>query len=148
MRDTERMWRAGRFREAAESALEGGHFEAAVADAYYACFHACAALVFSQGILSRTARPTHEIVRSSIARLARDPSLRKIRLGKVKDFPRSYEKLYNLREEAHYGAAPIERQTAREVVKFMIHLMDFASRFMSRFEMGIADDQADRFKTR
>ena len=117
----ERMRKAGRFGGAAESAFELEDYETCASRCYYAAFHAATAILMARGRIEAEEWRSHDMVINECISLGtkRNKWFVGLRMRGSEDFPRSLHGLYNLRLEADYGSAPIERRRAKEALVFV-----------------------------
>lgn len=115
------MRKAGRFRVAAESAFEDQDYETCVSRCYYAAFHAAIAVLMAHGRPEAEQWESHDTVINQCITLGtkRNKWFVGLRLRGAKDFAQSFHRLYNLRLEADYRTAPIDRRRANEALHFV-----------------------------
>jgi len=119
------MRKAGRFRSAAEGALELEDYETCVSRCYYAAFHAATALLMAHGRPDAEGWRAHQTVIGECIRLGtrRNKWLVGVRMSGRKDFAASLRELYTLRLEADYSSGITDGRRAREA-------FDFAGEFL------------------
>lgn len=123
-----RMLKAGRFRAAAEEALDGGDFETCLSRAYYAVLHAAIVLLIHIGKPEAGNWGRQQIFNEFVRLTTRRRAwLRSLRMLEKRDFAGSLDSLYNLREKADYGLIYPSRREAREAVNFCGRIVTFVN---------------------
>ena len=120
------MRKAGRFRSAAETAFDDKDYETCASRSYYAAFHAGTALLMAHGTPEAEQWRSHDTLINQCITLGtrRNKWLVALRLRGTGDFANSFRGLYNLRREADYDLAAVDRRRAKESLDFMIRFLE------------------------